>query len=349
VAELLLSEAWRLPKLRAIANGRVLEGVLGAEITSTNQFSADSFSATFALGAYPASSAAFWTDTPSITLSLSLSADSVSYQELIQGNVDIINVDIGRGLVRVEGRDFTSVFIESQIAETFPNRTASEIAELLAARHGLGAFVTPTTTPVGRYYQNEHDTTLLDSLSQAATEWDFLVWLARREGFDVFVSGTTLYFNPSATGLAVRIIDPQMLMGLRLERSLILGRNITVTVKSWNSAQNTVVVQVAQSNGATLGSGTQTSASSTLNFVIVRPNLTQDQALQLAQRKLAELIRHERTVEFTMPGDTNLAPRDGIVIRGTGTSFDQPFYVDCIERSVGPGGFIQRVRATNNS
>ncbi len=70
---------------------------------------------------------------------------------------------------------------------------------LLAGRHGLGAEVQPTKTPVGRYWQLEHDRITLDQFSRATTEWDLLVGLAEREGFDVWVGRGTLYFQPPAT------------------------------------------------------------------------------------------------------------------------------------------------------
>jgi len=51
-----------------------------------------------------------------------------------------------------------------------------------------------------------------------------------------------------------------------------------------------------------------------------------------------------------MPGELTLTPRSMIALNGTGTAFDQSYFVDTIERRIGVGcGFVQRVRAKNVS
>ena len=73
-----------------------------------------------------------------------------------------------------------------------------------------------------------------------------------------------------------------------------------------------------------------------------------DEALKLAQSKLAELTRHERTIIAAMPGELSLTPRSIVILEGTVTSFDQSYYVDEIERSISIGsGFTQRIVARN--
>ena len=100
----------------------------------------------------------------------------------MQGAVDSVSIDPTLGLVRLDGRDLTGSLIEARTQETFANRTSSEIAALLAGRHNLTPRVSSTTTPVGRYYQSEHDSITLSQFSRATTEWDLLVYLgaARR-------------------------------------------------------------------------------------------------------------------------------------------------------------------------
>ncbi|MEI4884377.1 hypothetical protein, partial [Klebsiella pneumoniae] len=66
---------------------------------------------------------------------------------------------------------------------------------------------------------------------------------------DVYIDGQTLYFQPPAQGAdGSFIVRPSDVVDLRLERSLILAREIQVVVKSWNSRQNTAFVQQAQSS-----------------------------------------------------------------------------------------------------
>jgi hypothetical protein len=82
----------------------------------------------------------------------------------------------------------------------------------------------------------------------------------------------------------------------------------------------------------------------------VQPNLTPNDALKLAQRKLAELTRHERTIRISMPGELALSPRNMITLEGTGTDFDQTYYIDVIERRMQHDrGLTERIIAKNTS
>jgi phage protein D len=251
-------------------------------------------------------------------------------------------------LVHLDGRDLTASLIEARTQETFANRTASEIATLLADRHNLSASVTPTTTPVGRYYQSEHDRITLDQFSHVTTEWDLLTFLARQEGFDIFVAGQTLYFQSEGRAADIAVsLTPADVTELKLERSLTLARDIQVVVKSWNSRQNNAFVQ--QATAICAGSGQKSSVPPQC-YVYVRPNLTPDDALKFVRNKLVELTRHERVINISMPGELSLTPRSVVSIEGTGTDFDQAYYIDTIERRLRQNvGMTQRIRARNTS
>lgn len=344
-----LTPAWRAPRLRVIANGEVVMGAVAAQVVSNNYYAADRFSASIAIGLDHWQSASFWTREPDITLEVQCSLDGgASFTSLVEGAVDHMTFDSGFGLVHLDGRDMTAALIETRTQETFANRTSSEIAMLLAERHNLTCQVTQTSTPVGRYYQGEHDRITLSQFSHATTEWDLLVFLARQEGFDVFVQGRTLHFQPATQATDIALwMRPEDVTDLRLERSLTLSRDIEVVVKSWNSRQNSPFIQRARANRREVGGR---SSRQPQRYVYVRPNLTPDEALSFAQRQLAELTRHERNIRISMPGDVVLSPRSLIALEGTGTDFDQAYYIDVIERRLRQdGGFTQHVRAKNSS
>jgi phage protein D len=321
---------------------------LEAEVVSNNHYAADRFAASVAPGPGLSTAVAFWSREPDILVDVQFSLDGgASFTSLVQGKVDCVVIDPITGSIHLDGRDLTAPLIETRTHETFANRTASEIASLLAQRHGLVPCVTPTNTPVGRYYQDEHDRVTLNQFSRTTTEWDLLVFLAYQEGFDAYVEGTNLHFDPAIRGATPPVlVQPGDLTDLRLERSLTLARDIEVTVKSWNSRQSSAFIQKARGSGSR---GTRSSGPPQ-NYVFVRPNLTPDEALKLAQRKLAELTRHERVIEMTMAGELVLTPRSMIMLGGTGSDFDQTYYVDVIERRLhAGGGFTQRIRAKNTS
>jgi phage protein D len=292
-----------------------------------------------------------WADTADIALDVRISVDASAPTSLILGKVDTVEIDALTGRLTLQGRDATAALIEARTQEAFANRTSSEIAALLAGRHGLTPDVAATTTPVGRYWQLEHDRITLDQFSRATTEWDLLVGLAAREEFDVWVSGATLHFQPAASKAANPMPAATLsaspnapgganVTALRLERALTLAGAIEVTVKSWHSRLSAPCVETA-----THGAGGEKRS-----YVYVAPNLTPDAAAKLAQSKLAEIVSHERVVVADMPGELALAPRMAVAVAGTNSAFDQLYWIDEIERSFHwRRGFTQRVRARNAS
>ena len=336
----------RSPQVMLLLNGESINGVIRAEVTNNGHYASDCFAATVAIGPNPLAVVPSWSAANDLLVDLRFSLNGASFAPLIRGSVDSMTIDPIMGVIRVEGRDLSASLIETRTQENFSNRTSSEIAEILAARHGLFAVVSPTTTPVGRYYQNEHDRITLNQFSRSTTEWDLLVFLARQEGFDVFVQNATLYFQPRSMGpLQVITVQAADLIELRLKRSLTLARDIEVIVKSWNSRLRNAFIQTARATSKNgVGSGPPQ------RYVLVRPNLTPDQALKLAQQKLAELTIHERTVELTMPGELAITPRTMLSLYGTHSDFDQLYFVDVIERHIhADSGFVQHIRAKNSS
>jgi phage protein D len=341
--------ARRSPLARITANGVSVPGLIEVEVSCNNHFSADTFSASFALNVGSPFGSSFWASELNISIEVSFSLDATSFVNLFTGTVDTIAINATRGLVHIAGRDLSAQLIEARTEETFSNRTSSEIASLLANRHGLTPNVVQTTTLVGRYYQDEHDRITLGQFSRSTTEWDLLVFLAQQEGFDLSVAGTTLNFLSSTnTVRAPYVISPTNCIDMTLERRLTLAKDITVTVKSWNSRQNRAFTQTMTATSGT--DSTSDGASDYQQYIFVHPNLTADQALNLAQQKFADLVMHERVVEFVVPGDLFLTPLGQLLVTGTGTDFDQTYHIDLVERHLSMNdGFTQRVRAKGSS
>ena len=330
----------RQPAVRVRANGAPVAGVIAAEVHSVSHFAADRFSVTLAAAGNIAAWAA-GTDTI-IEVLLGIDADEIS---MITGRIDSLTADPIGGTLHIEGRDLSAGLIQTPTHEAFANQTASDIAILLAGRQGLTPVVTATATPVGRYYSADHTRVTLDRLSRASTQWDLLALLAQQEGFDVFVAGTSLYFQPVATDLSPTLVlrpaadgfAPANVSSLRLQRRMTLAGDITVTVKSWNTQQQAAFVETA----TRAGTGGMACA-----YAYVRPNLTPADASLLAQRKLNSITRHEVTLDATMPGELTLSPRDTVAVVGTGSVFDTVYVVDDVSRRISAReGFVQSVRA----
>jgi len=333
----------RYPRLRVLADGDLLPGAFEAEVLNNSHFAADRFRLGLALSADPTRGPAWWADQDDVLIDIAVSLGG-DYVNLLHGGVDSVEIDVLGDAVRLSGRDLSAGLIEARVQGTFANQTSSEVATTLAGRHGLSADVQVTRTPVGRYWELEHDSLVLDGFARATTEWDLLVTLAQYEGFDIWVQGTTLHFgavNPSAPPTVLQMSE---LSELHLERSLTLAQGIEVTVKSWHSRAAQCYMQTASANQASGTGGT------TQSYVYIAPNLTPDVALKLAQQRLAELTQHERVIVAEMPGELSLTPGQQILLQGTGTAFDRIYSIDSIERRLDVSrGFTQQMRARSAS
>ncbi|GAN79769.1 phage late control D family protein [Acidocella aminolytica] len=349
------------PRLRITINGADQAGAIHADIDQTGHYGADTFEAEIALGKSGDYSLAWWADQQNIDVQISVAASnagaSESWVQLFDGIVDTVDFDIAPQVVRISGRDRSSLLIDAPTQEAFPNKTSSEIATLLAERHGLTPNVATTTILVGQYYQLEHSTVTLGAFSHQTTEWNLLIYLAQKEGFDLWVSGNTLNFQPAQSSSGSPIVvsykapfvaSPYPVMSvenLQLSRNLRLASDIEVTVKSWDSRANRAYERVVRLPGVH-----STATSTVVNYVEVKPGLSPAEALKYGQTMLAQLSRHERVIHTEMPADTTTTPRQMVQLSSTGSAFDQPYYIDSIRRSLDcNGGFTQTIRAKNSS
>lgn len=344
------------PQLRVLVNGSPCLGAIEAEVTTTSRRAAGHFHVRIAVGVDPALTPAWWSNTVPIPVEVDFATSPGGFVPMITGQVDRVDYDPAAQLIEIEGRDAVGTLLDTKIQQTYANQTSSQIAQMIASEHGLEANITPTTTPVGQFYQLEHDVTRLGNFSRATTEWDLLTFLADHEGYQLFVSGNTLYFNPQVDGsgqpalvITYQPTSPASFYPvvnaehIKLDRSLTLAKDVKVTVRSWNSRQKS---PITASDPATSSSGR---GGLVQNYVFVRPNLDQASALKLAQYLRQEITKHERIMTVEMPGETTLLPSSVVQLVGTGTSWDQTYFVDEIHRRMGPEGFHETVRLKNSS
>ncbi len=317
----------RQPQVQVLAEGGALPGVLAVDVFANNHLAADRFRVRIAAAAADLAGL----QAPGLRLDVQVGWDG-GWASLLVGTADALAFDPVRGVVEVEGRDLSAGLIETQASETFANRTASEIVEVVAARHGLAADVEPTSTPVGRYYQAEHDRVALGQFARATTEWDLLAFLAGQEGFDLFMAGETLRFGrPGGDAVALRVED---CLSLELEHALGLARAVEVTVRSWGTRAGVALEHTARGSGG----------GKPLRHVMVRPNLDAGQAQLAAERALADLRRHEWTAQATMPGELGLSARSRVALVGTRTDWDRDYAVAELSRHLDVRrGFTQRL------
>lgn len=352
--------AARQPLVRVLYNGQALAGVISAEAENNAYYQADSFNLTVAASAGPPG---WWDIDPPMVLDTQFSLNNGgSWTSLVIGEVNHVTMNPDAGLLTMEGHDLSSRLIESPTQEAFVNQTSSQVAETLAARHNLMTQVTATSTLVGRYYQDDHIRDTANQFSRTTTEWDLLVFLAQREGFDVFVSGATLHFQPitppSSSPFLIRWTPPGPVPRLnvvkvRMERSHTLAKDIEVWVRSWSSHQGRGFVKKSRANGtrkASASSANSKGAVTTQRYTYVRPNLTEAEAQALANQLAIDLTKHERTLDIDLPGELGLTAHNLVQLTGTGTSFDQVYYISELRRSLSfSEGFRMSIRCKNSS
>ncbi len=320
----------RQPELALFANGLEISGVKKVDISANAYLCANRFTAHVAMSA---NISGFWSVLP---LLIEIRAGLNGFwQSLITGNADSITLDPVRGEAILQGRDLTALLVQAETAETFENRTASDIATTLAVRHGLTPNVTPTNDIVGRYYQSGRTCLTLSQHANATSEWDVLTSLADQEGYDVWIDGKELFFQPDGSATGAMALSPFECTKILLHRKLDLAAGPTVVVKSWDSQRRAGVAGIAFGGG-----------QSGPTFTTLRPNLSTADAAQLAQRTLAQLTAHQSEIECHMPGDLTTLPRMTLSVSGTGTDFDGPYRVMETERSISfSHGFTQTVVA----
>lgn len=356
----------RQPRALVKINGTSMPGWEDWSVNNNVHQQADTFRVTFALSGMPAAfGAAWWADQTAITVEIlaGFPPDPVNYTQsqlttVIYGNVDEVEFDPARTLVTITGRDLTATLIDTKTTEKFVgNKKSSEVAALLAARHGLTTtYVVPTTTFIGTYY-----TTAKGMMHDSRSEWDLLVELAAREEYQVFVKGQDLHFEPKPDPDAVPYLlkwvpktadqaQPHF-NGTELvfSRNLNVAKGVVVVVRSHSRKGNKVITATypkaaAKTKAGTTGSNVQT-------YYFNKPaDMDQQTADLYAANKHREITRHEMKLSAAMPGDTLLTTESIIKVIGTSSAFDQLYFPDSIDRRMSlNSGFTMSVSAKNHN
>ncbi len=318
-----------LPEIRLTIGKVPVFGAVSVKLEQESYFCASRFSVTLAMGVPPLWQLADYAVLSLQTLTIEIASSPFGFVNVMTGQIDNVRIDCAAQCAVLSGRDLSARMIDTENAETFVNQTASEIATIIAGRHGLDANVVSTTAIVGQYYELDHARSALQLHSRAGNEWDLLVWLAQNENYYVSVTGTSLNFGPLQV-LEPALISQQDFIELSIDVALTIPSS--TKVMSWNSRNKIAVTQSA-------GDGTMTTT-------LVRPNLTSAQALDMANNHLATLARHVTVLEARLPGELDLLPGSPIYLSGTQSPLDQIYVIDGIVRELDAAhGFVETIRA----
>lgn len=359
--------AVRRPRGVVRING-VLAPFLSATVTNRTHFSADIWQVELEPWKQPGDfGLRFWSDIddaqvevlfgllePGVRPPVPLQPENLT--SLVLGQVDDIDIEPNDGRLLISGRDLSARLIDARTTNRWPNQTASQIVTDIAEKYDLTPDVTPTTTPAGQFFKAAYS-----HLSRETPLWDIIVFLAEREGFDAYVKGTTLYFGPPQAEEDPRpweVFVERDTQGrhwsnvkrLSLRRSLTLSGETSVTVISHSpvtgKAVNAPWTRAGRHAARSSASGY---AAKRQSIVIVKPNLTAEQALEYARRVAEDITKFERTIDFHAEGDLSLSVQRKIKLTGTESSFDQDYTVAEITWTLSPqAGLEMKVHAKNH-
>jgi len=327
-------------------DGKKIEGLIRASITCNNYFSCDGFSVTVAAGASADESLDHLMNlaSGSIELRAGPTGDG-NPTTLIYGTADRAVIDPVVGVFSAEGRDLSAALIDTYVQQDFVNQTASEVVAMIAAQHGISAEVIPTFGDVGRYFADGYSRLSLGDFSRYRSNWDLIVQLAREQNYDVYMSGSTLYFGPPTLLVSDPIqVNLHDVISMQFHQNLNLNAPLGVTVQTWDSQQATASRGVASSELAGI---TGAEAGASASYLFTQPNLTPEQADARAAMYIREVCRLGSQIRIQMPWNLSINPRCIISVAGSGTSFDGWYTVDSVERTFSTiNGSTQFVLAT---
>lgn len=363
----------------SVGGQRIAKAVISFSVNNNRYRQSDTFEVEFSLTRLEAEGIGldWWLENDQIPIEVfagfpSNPNEMDSLQSLIFGYVDDVSSDIGTNTLRITGRDLTSLLIDTRGEFGELNKSSSQMVEDIAAKHGLDAVVTATDTPV-QTIQNADPTFISDQNSQ----WDVIGKLADIDGFDVYIKGKTLYYqpaNPSGTynvayvkGDSFNGIQSGNFTSVRIHHRKPLTGTTKVQVLSWDKGKAATIVAVASAtvtgggsaatskiSSSHAGPGTRSVKANAANetvYTITRPGLSMGDAQALADNILKNAILHERELEIELPGDTELDCHTMmLVLSGTQSAADQSYFIDSVERSMGQSeGFKMRVKCKNHS
>lgn len=357
------------PRALVFVNGNALPGVLEISVDNNNFFQSDSFSVTVARAAIKSDNPFIDWDkltTIEVEILIGFPSDPSRFSRgdltsFLVGYADDLEFDPVNDVIHITGRDLTSKLIDFKRAISFSSGSlkASDVVTQIANERGLTPRVTATPIPTGTYSQIIHS--LVKSNS---TYWDIIVRLAQIEGYQAYVKGKELVFEPrvapSADPYVLQYIPPTDSRGdvqlnateMTFSRNLSVSKDIKVVILSYDTTNKKAISETATrtKSKTKTRSGINGASDPPQEYVYNIPGLTADKARARAQKKLEELSAHEMNVRAVVPGDVILTAQNIVKVEGTNTAFDQTYFVSSVVRRIHfETGFTMAISGKNQA
>jgi phage protein D len=343
----------RRPRGMVKLEGTAVDGWVSFEVDTTAYYQASTFQVVFVVSRLPKTRNATWffqqRKIACEILAGFQSGNMVNEAELktlIYGYVDDVSFDPVAGTISVSGRDLVSVFVDTKVKKpSQKNMTAAALVSSIAGGHGILALTVPSLKMVGTSY--EIDKVIL---SNEETEWDFLVRLAKRENYALYMNGKILNFEPVSKGIVPYILQwvpPNTQkasptfngQSLSFSRNMALLGGVQVVMESFNQKQQKKFQETYPKTVERTGKEPRV-------YQYTVPNKTPEELEKMAQAQYQAIVNHEVNLSATLPADHVLSCNQVLRVVGTGTAFDQEYRPDKIVRRMDFGqGYTMQISA----
>jgi uncharacterized protein involved in type VI secretion and phage assembly len=209
-----------------------------------------------------------------------------------------------------------------QKTRSFQDVKDSDIVSQLVGSAGLSAAVEATTQVRKVVFQ------------QNQTDLEFLSLLARRNGYETWMDGTTLHFKKAPTTSVATLTWGVTLKSFHPRLSL-AGQVNEVTVRGWDNKQGKALVGKATSSvsapaigfGKSGGQGAQSAFSAAKHLDVRHVVHSQDEANKIAQSLLDEINSDFLEADGVAIGNAAIRAGKTVTIDGVGTKFAGTYHV----------------------
>ncbi len=250
---------------------------------------------------------------------------------LFTGEIDDVDCDLIRRIIRVTGRDKSAKLHENKTSEKWVNKKTTDVVQDLIGRVGLSGNISAAGILAGKKLEQDF-VKISDNVSFAyiihkLAELDGARWFVDANGRFNYVP-----FNASSGIYSITINQHARqifadCLHFNIKRNVQAGKTVVATVKSWHPKKK----QVFEYKSTVPGSG------GPVNYNYHLPNLMQDHVTSYARAQANHKVMHEMTVNTTVVGDPSVAAGMGLSVSGT-DYFDQVYNIDHVHHSIGMQG-----------
>ena len=263
------------------------------------------------------------------TVEIKLPDDTGAFTTVFKGEITAIEPEFTQTYVAmlvVRGYDKGHRLNRGTKSKVFVDVSDSDIVSQIVGTSGLSAQVTATTTIYKHVFQH------------AVSDWVFIHERARRNGYEVLIDDTNIYFRPISTtrtevsllwGISLRNFQPRM--------SLVKQVN-SVKVRGWNPTTKQAIIGSASSSSSSPTTGvnnwggalSQSAFSAAETLEVQHPVNTQDEANKMAQAILDEINAGFLEADGTAFGNPAIKPGVKVNIQKVGTKFSGTYVVTTV-------------------